>query len=368
MLAPACYHTGMKRILIAFFLAIAVGGSILLWWFLRDTPEKALRDGVLGLINLKTAKSFSLEMNWTDLVQRTTTGFSYAGQADVKSWTRPRALGVVRIGAASVETENMTGDLVIEDVTVALRPRSVTPALRSYSESLSKDASGETFLVIDRDALIQWAKFDKAISNAAQDKLKSESAFVIPTLIPTSELKRAKAGSREIISVDFRFDQKSIEPVLLALVKAWMSDNPTPDEYRWAENAAASLAAGQFELTIDKRTRLPLVLKGSFSQLDQAGKGIMKISFNLTLDGHDQKVTIGIPEQNREVTGETVKKEQPRGVLPQAQFRTLPGNATGTGGLGAYDIPTSTGKMIDEKETDLFDKYYEEMLRKKKLY
>jgi hypothetical protein len=358
----------MKRILSAIFLVLILGGSVWLWWFLRDTPEKALRNGILGMINLKTAKNLELDLSWTDLERRTTTGFGYAGQADLKSWTRPRALGVIRLGAASAETENMAGDLVVEDVALALRPRSVSSAWRAYAESLSKDATGGTFLVIDRDAFLEWFKFDKAISNAAQEKLKLEAAFFIPTLIPTSGLKASESGSKQTISVSFRVDRVSIEPVLLALVKAWMSDNPTPDEYRWAEAAAASLASGEFELTIDGRTRKPLNIKGTFSQVDAGGKKTRAVSFALSLDGHDQKVEIGIPEQSREVTQETVKREQPKGVLPQAQLRTLPGSATGTGGFKPYDIPTSTGKMIDERETDLFDKYYEEMLRKKKLY
>jgi len=355
----------MKRTIAAIFLVLVLGGGFGLWWFLRDTPEKVLRDGFSSLISLKTAKTCSLDVSWTDIAARTTTGFSYSGQIDLKSWTRPRALGAIRIGAGAAEGQNQTGDIVIETDAVALRPRSVSPELRAYAESLSKDPSGETFLVLGRDAVLDDKGFAKAVSNAPGEDLKREAAFVVPALAPIGKLVQGSEAGRPTVTAAFRVDRKSITPVLLALVKVWMGDNLTPDEYGWVETVSPSLSSGNFELTLDKATRLPLRLKGTFGQIDASGVETRKISFKLALEGHNQKVSIGIPDKSKDVTETTILKKQTRAALPQARLRVLPGNATGTGAMKPGAAPTSTGKMIDEKETDLFDKYYEEMVRKK---
>lgn len=355
----------MKRIWAAIFLALLIGGGFALWWFLRDTPEKALRDGFAALLGLKTAKSLNLEVSWTDPASRTTTGFGFSGQVDLKSWTRPRALGVLRVGASSAGGQNQTGDIVIESDSLALRPRSVSPELRRYAQSLSNDPSDETFLVVGRDAFLNEKGFPKAIANGENEALKRDAVFVIPALVPVSGLVRGMDEGRQTVKSTFRVDKKSIEPVLLTLVRSWMGDNPTPEEYGWAATAAASLASGRFELTLDAATRQPLFLRGEFDQLDETGKGIRKIAFSLGLSGHGQKVNIGIPEKSKDVTSAAVLKAQQRATLPQAKLRTLPGGATGTNFGAKNTVSTSTGKMINEKETDLFEIYYEEMLRKK---
>lgn len=355
----------MKRTLAAIFLVLLLGGGLALWWFMRDTPEKVLRDGFTALLNLKTAKSFSLDTSWTDISGRTTTGFDYTGEIDLKSWIRPRALGAIRLGAATAEGQNQTGDMVVESDAIALRPRSVSQELRSYAESLSKDPTGETFLVVSRDAFLEDRGYVKAISKGTMADLRREAAFLIPTLIPVGGLVQGTEAGHPSVKAVFRIDRKAITPVLISLVKAWMGDNPTPEEYGWVEDASAALASGRFEMTLDKTTRLPLRLKGTFSRLDASGKELTRISFDMELAGHDQKVNIGIPEKAKDVTETVVLKSQPRASLPQAKLRALPAAATSTEALKRGEISTSTGKMIDEKGTDLFDRYYEEMLRKK---
>jgi hypothetical protein len=355
----------MKRIVAAIFALSVLGGIFGLWWFLHDTPEKVLRDGFIAMLKLKTAKSLALDISWTDVVTRTTTGFAYAGQADLKSWTRPRALGILRLGAATAQGQNQTGDIIVESSALALRPRSVRQELRTYYEKLSNDPTDTVFLVIDRDTFLGNRGFAKAVSDGDTENLKRQASFIIPALVPIGGLTEGTEAGRPSVTASFRIDRKSIQAVLIELIKAWMKDNPTPEEYGWADMASVNLATGRFELTLDKTTRLPLTLKGTFSQLDETGKETRKISFTLAFDGHNQKVDIGIPEKSKDVTQTIIQKVQSRSFLPQAKLRALPGAATTTGAAKHGAISTSTGKMINEKETDLFEKYYEEMMKKK---
>lgn len=356
----------MKRFWAIFFGIIFVGGGFALWWFLRDTPEKALRDGIQGLIGLKTAKLFSLDAARSDMAARTTTGFSLLGQLDLKNPVRPRFLGTLRVGAASTQGQNQTGDLVIEDVALAVRPRSVGPELRATAEKLSGDPTGETFLVMGRDPFLEDNGFAKAISSAEAASLRQEAASILPSLVPLGKLAYGSEDGRPTIIVTFRIDGKSAKPVLLSLIKTWMGDNPTPDEYGWAEAMAADLATGSFELVLDKATRLPKRLSGKLSGLDDRGVEASRYSFTLGIEGYGQKVNIGIPEKAKDISSDVGQAgKQLKGSLPQGKLRSLPQTATGTDALKRTAVTTSTGKMIDETETDLFGKYYEEMLRKK---
>jgi hypothetical protein len=356
---------GMRRVLLVIAAFLCIGGIILAWWFLRDTPEKVLRDGFGKLLNAKTAASVIAEIAWTDPNTRVTTGFGAAGQLDVKDLGRPRALGVIRLAEREGRIEE-TADVIIELDRFAIRPRSVTPESRARYQDLVGDPEGVQFAVIARDPFLNGNNWSQAIAQGETETIRS-TVKSFPSVIAV-----AGPWKREIdrISVPFRIDGEALKPFLSATLQAWANDSPTPQDLVWMNRVATGLARGQFSLTINRQTREPMTLQGEWSDLNEKGEEMLRYRIRFDISGLNRSVNIAIPENAKDITDKLVVPKATGGLRP-ATLRTLPSATTGTGvsaGLewnasGTYDL--TPGNVVNEDDVDLFHKYLEDLKRQK---
>lgn len=357
----------MKRALLIFLAILAIGGVLALWWFLRDTPDKVLRDGLTALVTAKSARTSNLDVSWTDFRTRQTSGFSSYSQIDLKDLAKPRSLGVLRLAASDVQSQDQTGDLILEKDVIALRPRSVKTEWRQLAQDLTKDPLGDTFLVINRDLFLSQQGYEEALARGGSDAIRKALSFAVPVFVATGKISSGVSEGQETLAVPFKAEKNSIKPFILSFIAAWNNDNPTPKEIAWTDMVTDMLAAGKFRIVITKATRQPLEISGEIPQSDAQGHEIRRIKFTLEIGGLNQKVNIGIPDNAKDVTNQTVAKQRLQ-ALPQAKLKPLPSNTSTVDGAKAGRISTSTPKLINERETDLFNKYYEDLLRKKRQY
>ncbi len=357
----------MKRALLIFLAILAIGGVLALWWYLRDTPEKVLRDGMTAIVTAKTAKTFNLDVSWTDYRTRQTSGFSSYSQIDLKDLAKPRSLGVLRLSASDVKGQEQTGDLILEKDAIAMRPRSVKAEWRQLAQELTQDPLGDTFMLVNRDMFLSQQGYEEALARGASEAIRKALSFAVPVFVAAGDITPGTSDGLETLAVPFRADKNSIKPFILSFITAWNSDNPTPKEIAWADSVTEMLAAGKYRIVIAKITREPVEISGEIPQYDAQGHEIKHIKFTLAIGGLNQKVNIGIPEKAKDVTNQTVAKQKLQ-ALPQAKLKPLPTGTSTVDGAKAGQVSTSTPKLINERETDLFNKYYEDMQRKKRQY
>lgn len=364
----------MKRAWLVLFLAVVLVCGGLAWWFFRDTPEKVIRDGFGRLIAAKTLKSAIVDVAWTDPTTRVTTGFAFAGQADTKDLTRPRALGVLGLAEGVLGQEEQTTDVVLEQDRIALRPRSVSADFRDLYERLVEDPQGKRFAVISRDPFLNRFNHGSFISHGQSVDIRANLPAFIQVVRVSGEWKKSGLPGNRIVTVPFRIDEASVKPFLISLVRTWNNDNPTPDDLAWVERTSAGLARGSFSITINRDTRAPKVIEGQWPLVDDRGAEVLRLRVRFETSGLDMPVAIGIPEEFKDVTEQTVKTKTGTS-LPVSGSRTLPSSgsasgtqtgATGTTPFGGID--TTPIRLINENDTDLFHKYLEELKSKKSAY
>lgn len=355
------------------FLACAIIAALA--WILRDTPEKALQDGLRNLLAAKTVKQAVLEVAWTDPATRVTTGFGAAGQIDLKDLTRPRALGVIRASQGFQGPEEQTADIVIEADRFALRPRSVSLDVRKRYESLVKDPQGIAFAILQRDPYLDGNGLSFLVAHGKTEDLRTALASFPSVVRVSGPWTTATEDGRRLATVPFTVQGDAMQPFLSSLVQTWVGDTPTPEEIRWMYRETADLSHGAFSLTIDRSSRLPVRLQGEWPVLDDGGKEILRIRAGLDLDGLNQPVSIAIPASAVDVTDTVMKPRVSNATLPSAPLKPLPEARFATGAAygiesGAYatgTFSTTTRQFINEKETDLFHIYVEELQRSKPL-
>lgn len=359
----------MKRFLLSFFLVLVFAGGFAVWWLLRDTPEKVLHDGMAGLIGMRTAAVWNLDVGWRGVQSNATTGFTLVSQADVSDLTHPRLLGGLRIGAVgTAQQEDQTGDIVLEKNAVAVRPRSVNADWQAMAERLSGGSTGTLFLAVNRDAFLRSVGYGEAITKGNGPDVRAALQAVFPVVVPSGSVTVTMSGLRTFKSVPFRLDRQSVKAFIISLVRAWVDGDPTPDEYAWVDRATSGIGGGAFVMTIDAATRKPVRLSGAFDAMNDADAPTGHVTFTLDLDGIDQPVGIGIPGEVRDVTAQTVMHSTTF-TLPSSGNRAEPFAAAATGtGISATGSPdfVHIGNVINEKDIDLFTKYSEELRNKKK--
>jgi hypothetical protein len=123
---------------------------------------------------------------------------------------------------------------------------------------------------------------------------------------------------------------------------------------------------------MDRRTHIPSSLEGEWPVLDDAGKELRRVRIRFLIDGFDGRVSIGIPEDAKDVAKDVVGiKAAGSSALPSAPLKPLPSAAFASGSAygmesGVYatgTYSTTSKQFIDEKETDLYNKYMEELKR-----
>ena len=333
-----------------------VGGGGAYWWLSRETPEKVLRDGFNGLIGMKTVKTMRFDVATTAPKSNATSRFTLIGEADVSDLIHPKTLGVLRIGAKSVTDMDQTVDVVADGSRVALRPRFVKPEYQALAARLASDSVGVPFLSIDLVPFLQHVGFDAAVSTAKSADLRSIIPSGMATMAPTEALSYSDDQGRRLVSSPFRVDRRAMQPFLIALVKAWTKRTPTAKDQAWIDRVSDGLGQGRFVMTVDRSTREPVELSGSWPVVDNDGRVLQRLRVTLALDGINQPVSITIPEGTLDVTSSIVKT---------AERSLLPTSATST---TSFPMPTTTESGASSPGTaniDAFDKYFDELKRKK---
>ncbi|MBI4138898.1 hypothetical protein HY479_01985 [Candidatus Uhrbacteria bacterium] len=359
----------MKRAALGFigFLSLAAVGAA--WWLLRDTPEKALRDGMRALLSVKTARQVVADVSWTDVASRVTTGVGFSGGADLRELPRPRTIGVLQLHPGLLGPEEIA-DLIVEQDRFALRPRNVTTDWRQRYASLGGDPLGERFISILRDPFLDRRSVGYLIAHGSDKDLRPVLQAFAPLARPTGTWQQSAGSGFRLARIPFTLRQDELRAFLLSWFETWQGDNPTPDEIAWITLASRDLAKGSYALTVNRDTRQPVALEGDWTMRDREGTEIRRVRFTLELKGIGQAVTIRIPETTTDATDAILGGPQTT-FAPRA-LKALPSSATSgpsalleDGVSGTSSFPTAPSRFINEEEVDLWSKYMEELRRKK---
>ncbi|MFH1621425.1 MAG: hypothetical protein ABIB04_05085, partial [Patescibacteria group bacterium] len=234
---------------------------------------------------------------------------------------------------------------------------------REYQELSQKytgDASGETFILADRDVFFNKLNYPAAVGLGASDDVRAAFAYALPALIVDGPLETITNDGGDYASVNFRFDRSATAPFLIDLIRAWRKATSTVEEYAWIDRAAQGLTRGNFNMVLDSRSRQVVRLSGNWPMFNEQGEEQAKLNVTIDFLGLNQSVVIDVPAPVKDITDLLSKRIEPT-TLPSSALR--PGVTTGTETLQ----PSQEERVIQKPEIDLFNKYSEE-LKKKSLY
>jgi len=367
----------MKRTLLVILGIVLVAIIATLWWFFRDTSEKVLRDGLRNLMAAESVEEISAELSWTDLNSRVTKGINFIGQMDSKDLTRPQVLGVFELGEGVVKGEQVA-DLIVTQNKIALRPRRVTTEYMTRYQDLVDDPDSASFAEFLRDNWLDEKDFGHFIAQGkSKDIRDSLPAFmqVVQVAGKWEKKKEIFLGrekvSAQYVTVPFRISGSVLEPFLVSILRVWHGDNPSPTDLKWIERTGAGIDSGLFKLTIDKKTRVPVLLSGEWLVLDDDGNELHRVRIAFEFQGVNKPVNILIPQNAVDVTAAVLKKPVPGASLPNSLERAPAGSGTaGTPALpsGADQsiiFNTTDREYIDVENIDLWHKYMEDLKKKK---
>lgn len=369
----------MKRGLLVIIGVILLMVIAVAWWFLRDTPEKALRDGLNNLLTAKSAEQAALEIAWTNPETRVTTGVNFVGQVDAGDLTRPQFLGVLELGDG-VAAGAQIADLVLIPDKLALRPRRVTSDYWSQYQTWSGDAKNKNFIFFDRDKLLLDRELNRFMAQGPPQDIRAQAAAFYGAVKISGEWKKQRAvyfGLRKVsarlASVPFQINESAMRSALASFLNVWHDAALTPGDLQWINRSSRGLARGLFRLTLDQDSRLPVSLEGGWPVLDDQDREILRVRVKLTLDGLNRSVSISLPENAKDATKSILKQSALGATLPSSPARA--GSQTTTGAETPFRIPaapessiifdTSTREYIDVENIDLWHKYMEELKKKK---
>lgn len=344
----------MKRFLVFLCLLVLLGSGGAAWWYLRDTPEKVLRDTVIALQHVRTIPDAVLDVAWLNAATRSTTGFTASMQLDVKDLSLPKALGVLRIGAQAGQNQDQILDVAFDGNALVIRPQDVSPEWFAYYQGLVQTTSSQPFVKILREPFLKKFDYASAISKEKDAELRALLPSLGPTLYAVSELETNTVDGQKQVSLSFRFLRDGLQPLLIALGKAWKGTIPlTAKEYAWLERVTDDMLAGDFRVTLDASTRQLVRLEGSWPDIEQNADTGGDVRFRLDFSQVNGKVTIVLPSDAKDVTGL---------IAPGSVPTALP-NAVGKEGYVASSS-TQVETPSYPRDTDAFSRYYDVMKKK----
>lgn len=301
----------MKR---ALFIVFGVLCALILgffWWLLRDTPEKALRDGVRNLMEAQNFEKVALEASWSEPAKGVTKGFDFSGQADVRDLAHPNAQGTLRLGAGLLDGEQ-TVDLVLTQDQAALRPRAVSKTWQDKYAQLSNDEHGEKFLALQRNAFLEKNGFGHFIAQGSSEEIRS----FLPALIHAVKIdkkwkKYSSPDGRPLADIYFTLADPSFKPFLTALTRLWRNAHPAPSDLHWIHRTSAGLAAGAYKISVDLKTRQPVVLSGAWPLLDDNKNELARLKVTLAFRGLNKGALLTMPENSADVSHEVLGVKSP---------------------------------------------------------
>ena len=367
-------------VILGIILAIVIA---VLWWLFRDTPEKALRDGLKNLLSAQSAEQITWEIVWTNPQTRITTGVNFAGQINVKDLASPQFLGVLELGDG-VAAGAQIADVVLISDKIAVRPRRVTAEYLSQYKTLSGDAENKNFIYFTRDRLLSDRKLDHFIAQAEPPDIRAQASAFSGVAQVSGDLsadrqdwKKQRAVyfglrklSARLVTVPFRLNESTLRSTLTSFLSTWRDVKLAPADLRWIDRTSQGLARGNFYLTVDQSSRLPVSLEGEWPVLDDQEQELFRVRTKITFDGLNQAVDIALPENAKDATKSILKTRTSGTALPSSAARTTSttaeiqfGSPTALESSIVFD--TSTREYVDVENIDLWHKYMEELKKKK---
>lgn len=335
----------MKRVLVFLVLCALLGAGVGAWWLLRDTPEKVLRDALVSFQGIRTIPEAVLDVAWLNPATRATTGFTSLMQVDLKDISLPKAMGVLRIGAQQGQSQDQVLAFALDGNFLAVRPQDVSTDWQAQYAELVHTTSSVPFARMQREAFLRRFGYAGAISQEKDASMRALLPSLAPTMYAASDIERSTLDGRPIVSISVRFLRDGLQPLCIALAKAWKGTTPlTAADYAWIERMVERALAGDFRLTLDASTRQLVHIDGSSGDL----------RFHLDLTGVNGGVSIVLPTDVVDITGDLAPGSVPV-ALP------VSGNRPG------YVAPTSTVPVVAPsypRDTDAFTRYYDAMKKK----
>ncbi|MEO5927275.1 MAG: hypothetical protein ABIO72_01095 [Patescibacteria group bacterium] len=296
----------MKRVLFVLLAMLLAAGIAASWWVLRDSPEKALRDGLLRLTTMKTAETLVLDVAWTSPSTRITTGLGFAGQIDLTDQAHPRIIGVIRAGEGLIGPEQ-TADIIVDAGRLALRPHTVTVSSQNAFVKLAGVTSSDAFALLDISSVAK----SKGVTELSGLGHATETQAVLtafPSLIQLAGDWIVEPNTNgKIVTIPFQLDRTQLRPFFIAFYTAQTGKGPDANALRGIDQANEYLLHGTYLLTVDRRTRQPITLQAAWPILNPKNNETLRIRVRLDIAGINKPVAISIPTDAVDITNKLLK-------------------------------------------------------------
>ncbi len=344
----------MKRFLIVFFVVLVAVAGFTMWWLSRDTSTKVIQDAARSIATLESVRSIGAEIAITNMVSRSTSGFSILGQLNATDLTDLSGLAEVRVGARTRTGQDETIDVIVTTSTILFRPADVTDAHRSQYLTLTGDTTGTAFLSFDRSVFLKHFGYSALIASGKSSDVRTLLSSLQSVLVPIGPLGISSINGRSTVKVSFRLDGTSLRPFLVAFIRSWTGKSPTLNGYAWVERMVGDLERGTYTVTLDKKTRSLMQVAGSFPLLDASHAVAQTVHFRIDIDGVNAPVKVVMPVQVIQATA-SIRTETLQG-LPLSQTRVPPKGFKESSIVSTPDQQT---------QIDLFSELQDELHRKK---
>lgn len=302
------------------FLLVLLGliGAAVWWFFIRVTPERALRSAFRNLPRIQTVKVMQASTYW-DLLASSGQGFvldtwlSYAGSLDVRDPTHARAKGVIGYSETGSKEDFQTADVVLTDAYVSFKLRNAGASTISWLADAASTSTEDTWFQFKRNVLFEeegLASFI-AVGDGIDVRRALESIEPETWARPSSaNTYVAQDGSRRM-DMTLQLNEDAIRTDILSFSSAWFLRDPEPEYVDWASRTAAGLARGQWYATIDLKTKQFRKVRGYWPLVRNHGNIVGHVTVELEMSRFNQAFDINDPEGAIDVTASIDERDLP---------------------------------------------------------
>lgn len=347
----------MKRAWLVIFgviFAVLIAGG---WWLLRDTPERAIADGLSRLFAAKSVGALRLDVSWTDPEKRITVGWTALGEANTSNLTRPGFFGAVFLGAGAYGDEQ-SGDLVVNGTTIALRPTTAPESTWKKFDAVAGDPTRKTFVSLDRNIVLDRSGLGSLRAQGTATSVRGVLPSFVSVVRISGPMQVTSSAGRSYDTVPFALDRVAIEPFLVALARAWKGSTLSAAEIQHLQHYAEELSRGAYRLTIDRASREPAIIDASWPELDAALHVTRQMTVHAEVFALNAATDIALPTPS--VDGTSIVFQ-----IPTEQLPTSIGRVTGVAPTGT-ELTPSVGRSVTDEQR--FAQYMDELQRRRRRY
>jgi len=291
----------MRRILLIVVPLILIAAGV--WWFfLRLTPEKALKTAFINLSKAETVKN--LRVSTLDVVQGPGgeglvlgKQLKFSGSVDLRDPSRIRALGTVGYSETGREADLQYAEAVLTDDRAAFKLMDVSEPVEQWFAEHSGTSTEDRWFDFDRNTLLEKKLSPEWVAVGDGSDLRSAireiglDAWAVP-----KEGIIEDYNGRRVMTIRPDPQEYSIERGFVSLMAAWFLRDPTDMEIHSASQAVKSINEGDWSVIIDIETEQFLLIQGVLPLFDEDDNAYGRRNVEVWMSGFNVPVAIEAPE------------------------------------------------------------------------